>query len=592
MEGATGRRRAEAQARRHEWSAGKIGVAAPLNLCVKQRQSAALHLWRPLDTIPVVHATTELPSPASTRGLLGWIERVGNRLPEPWLLFVIGLVIVLIVSQIGAWQGWSVTAKQLAGGKTVTTTLQPIGLLTADGAYWVFSNMIVNMLRFPPLGVVLVGMLAVGVAEKTGLIAALLKVMLKVTPRALLTPATVFVGVMSSLGSDAGYVVLPPLAAAMFLAVGRSPIVGVAAVFAGIAGGFGANLAICGSDAILASLTTAAAQFVDSSYVVPATSNWWFSIAATFLVTGVGWGITAWVVEPRFRNRPPDQGGPPNEPEVPSNPSGSEFHTLDPTERRGLFWAATAMAITLAIVCAHIFIPGMPLYGTGAQPAISGPTTTGPRWVGSIVPILFVVFIVPGLVYGIVTRQIRSDKDVGRIMADSMATLAPVIVLAFFAAQFIEAFRYSNLGPMLATVGGQWISQQNLPKGLLLLVFILFVGALDLLVSSMSAKYAFVAPVFVPMFMTGAGISPELTQAAYRLADSCTNVITPVNAYLVIILAVMRRYVPTAGIGTLMALMLPYCIAILVSWVALLQLWIWLDVPLGPGGPLHYPNSK
>jgi aminobenzoyl-glutamate transport protein len=244
------------------------------------------------------------------------------------------------------------------------------------------------------------------------------------------------------------------------------------------------------------------------------------------------------------------------------------------------------------LILALIFVPGAPLYGIGAAPVLAPPAGQGPRWVNAIVPILFVVFIVPGLVYGLATRQIRSDKDVGRIMAESMAQLAPVIVLAFFAAQFIFAFQQSNLGPMLATAGGKWIGTLGLPKGVLLLAFILFVASLDLLVSSMSAKYAFVAPVFVPMLMTGAGISPELTQAAYRLADSCTNVITPTNAYLVIIIAVLRRYMSNVGLGTVIALMLPYCLCILAAWIALLQLWVWLDVPLGPEGPLHYAPAR
>jgi aminobenzoyl-glutamate transport protein len=525
------------------------------------------------------------PSTTADRGFLAFVERLGNRLPEPWLLFVYGLVIVLILSKIAALQRWSIEAKMLDAGKVVTQTLVARDLLSADGLYWVLSQLIVNLLAFPPLGVVLVGMLAVGVAEKTGLIAALLKVMLRVTPRALITPAFVFVGAMSSLGSDAGYVVLPPIAAVMFLALGRSPIVGVAAVFAGIAGGFGANLAITGSDAILASLTTTAARFADTSYTVAATCNWYFSFVATFLVTLVGWAVTAWVVEPRFARRAPEEGGP-----HPSDASHLQHTLLTSAEKRGLVWSGIVFALAIVVAILITLIPGMPLHGTAQTPPLAGPPTGGfnPRWIVAIVPILFFVFILPGLAYGIATRQIRSDKDVGQIMSDSMAQLAPVIVLAFFAAQFLAAFNYSRLGVMLATVGGEWISTLALPKGVLLIIFILFVALLDLLISSMSAKYAFVSPVFVPMFMTGAGISPELTQAAYRLADSCTNVITPVNAYLIIILAVLRRYMPSAGLGTIIALMLPYCLAILVAWTALLQLWIWLDVPLGPAGPLHY----
>lgn len=536
-------------------------------------------------TAPPESPPAPAPPPTAVGGVLGWIERVGNRLPEPWLLFVFGLAIVMVVSKIGASAGWSVQASVVEGGKTVTQTLAPRDLLSADGFYWGFSHLIVNLLAFPPLGVVLVGMLAVGVAEKTGLIAALLKVMLRVTPAKLLTPAFVFVGVMSSLGSDAGYLVLPPLAAVIFLAVGRSPIVGVAAVFAGIAGGFGANVAITGSDAILSSLTTTAARFADTDYTVAATCNWYFSAVSTVLVSLVGWAVTAWVVEPRFARRAPEQGGP-----HPPDAAHAAHTFLSPEETKGLAWAGAVFAMAIAAMVTMTLVPGLPLHGTAQTPPLAGPPTGGfnPRWIVSIVPILFFVFLLPGLAYGIATRQIRSDKDVGRIMAESMAQLAPVIVLAFFAAQFISAFNYSRLGAMLATVGGEWLSGLGLPTGLLLVAFILFVASLDLLVSSMSAKYAFVSPVFVPMFMTGAGISPELTQAAYRLADSCTNVITPVNPYLVIILVVIRRYMPSAGLGTIIALMLPYCLAILASWIVLLQVWVWLGIPLGPAGPLQY----
>lgn len=537
-----------------------------------------------------MHSSTPehpLPRTSTERGLLALVERWGNRLPEPWLLFVYGLLIVLVVSKVAAWQGWSVDAKVVDGGKVVTQTLVARDLLSSDGLYWVLSQLIVNLLAFPPLGVVLVGMLAVGVAEKTGLIAALLKVMLRLTPRMLITPAFVFVGAMSSLGSDAGYVVLPPIAAVMFVALGRSPIVGVATVFAGIAGGFGANLAITGSDAILAGLTTTAARFADTGYTVAATCNWYFSAAAVVVVTGVGWAVTRWVVEPRFARRAPEDGGP-----QPVDDQQTHHTLLTTLELRGLAWSGVIFLVAVASAVAMTVIPGMPLHGTAQAPPLAGPPTGAfnPRWIVSIVPILFFVFLLPGLAYGIATRQIRSDRDVGKIMSDSMAQLAPVIVLAFFAAQFIAAFNHSRLGLMLATAGGEWICHLNLPRGLLLLIFVLFIAALDLLISSMSAKYAFVSPVFVPMFMTGAGISPELTQAAYRLADSCTNVITPVNAYLVIILAVLRRYMPGAGLGTIIALMLPYCLAILAGWMILLQVWVWLDVPLGPDGPLHYPN--
>ncbi len=518
---------------------------------------------------------------------LDTLERVGNRLPDASTLFVIGALIVIVLSQIGAMGGWTVQPVQpetvVAADGSVKMELQPkgdplkvVGLLQPDSVAWMLTKMVENFIKFPPLGVVLVGMLGIGVAERTGLIAALLKAFVAIVPPRFLTPAMVFLGVMSSMGIDAGYIVLPPLAMALYRSVGRSPIVGLAAVFSGVAAGFNANLFITGLDPMLANLTTIGAQVVNADYKVSPTCNWYFMIGSTIVITFTGWFITNRFVEPRFKGKPEDEGGPPTGVE-----DFESVRKLSPEERKGLGAAATTMALTLAAIMAMILVPGGPLHGKGDH---------FDRWVEAIVPMILLLFLVPGFAYGFSVKTLQSEKDAARMMTESMAAMAPIIVLAFFASQFIAFFNQSNLGQMLAMWGGQSLAQAQMPPMLLMATFVVVTMLFNLFVGSMSAKYTLFAPIFVPMFML-VGISPELTQAAYRIGDSVTNIITPLNAYLVIILVAMRRYVPKAGMGTLVSTMLPYSIGFMIMWTIMLMAWMASGLPLGPDGPLTYTGG-
>lgn len=530
---------------------------------------------------------TDTPSPKTS--WLERIERAGNKLPDPATLFVIGAVLVVLLSQVAVWSGWSVqpVRPELVTAADGTETLElieegdpieAVGLLTSDGIYYMFTSLVDNFINFPPLGVVLVGMLGIGIAERTGMIAALLKGFLRIVPIGLLTPAMVFLGIMSSLATDAGYIVLPPLAMAIYKAVGKSPIVGLAAVFAGVSAGFNANLVVTGLDPLLAGLSTSGAQILDPNYAVAATSNWYFMIASTVVMTAAGWWVTAKLVEPRFTKKSEEDGGPPAQ-------AGSlaDARRMTDDERIGLLVAGIAFAVVAFILGAMILQPGWPLYG-------SGPVFD--RWVEAIVPIIFLFFIIPGIAYGIAVKAVKSEKDFAKMLMDSMAAMAPIIVLAFFAAQFIAYFNESNLGVMLAMSGGQTLTTLNMPIPVLIVAFILVTVIFNLFVGSMSAKYALFAPIFIPMFMI-LGISPELTQAAYRIGDSVSNVITPLNSYLIIILVAMRRYVPKAGMGTLVSTMLPYTLVFLLVWTLMLLGWMAFDIPLGPRGtgPLTYPPS-
>ncbi|MBX3366277.1 MAG: AbgT family transporter [Phycisphaeraceae bacterium] len=557
------------------------------------------------------------PVPGSTpRGFLGLIERIGNALPDPALLFFYGCILIMVVSHLGVVAGWSVTPIRMqevttqivdASGVPVidaetglpktepvidTRTGRPKteliesgdpitarSLLSADGIYWCLANMVNNFVRFPPLGIVLVAMFGVGVAEKTGLFDTLIKGMALLVPQKLLTPAMIFIGIMANIASDAGYIVLPPLAAALYLASGRSPLAGIAAAFAGVSAGFSANLLIGGTDALIAGITTSNAHILDPNYDVDATANWYFLAASTVLLVAVGWAVAALIVEPRLKNRPADEGGP-----SPNAKIDLAAMRLTSTELKGLLWAGVALALFMAALGALILVPGAPLHGAFLDTATGRSST---RWVNAVVPIVLFAFLVPGAAYGAATGQIRSQKDVISCMIHAMRSMAPVITMAFFASQFIAFFTQSNLGQMLAIIGGTRLAEANLPASVVILGFILLVMFLNLLISSMSAKYVLVAPIFVPMFMM-LGISPELTQAGYRVADSATNIITPMNAYMIIILAVMQKFAPRAGIGTLVSTMLPYSIAFALTWGIFIVIWMQTGLPLGPGAPLHY----
>ena len=505
---------------------------------------------------------------------LNRVERVGNRLPDPATLFALGTLLLMLSSQLAVWLGWQVHRSVERDGQTHFETIRAVSLLDSDGLWWWLSHLVDNFVQFPPLGLVLVGLLGIGVAERSGLVPVLLRRLLSATPSVLLVPATVFVGILSSLALDAGYVVLPPLAGALFLAAGRSPLAGIAAVTAGVTCGFSANLFITGLDPLLAGLSTAGATLLDPNYRVAISANWWFMIASTLVLMLVGAVVTRRVVEPRLESSVTAAPQPQVKPQV------EPWHTADASqeENRGLLWAGVTLFLLAILILATVWIPGAPLAGQGEH---------FPRWMEVLVPLLLLFFLATGLAYGLGAGSISNDRDAVDMMGETMKTMGPYLVLAFFAAQFIACFTHSRLGEMLAIAGGDWLAGLHLPTTALVLAFVALVMAGNLIMGSASAKYALFAPVFVPMFMQ-VGISPELTQAAYRVGDSVTNGITPFNPYLVIILAFLRRYEPQAGLGTLLALMLPYALAFAGVWSLLLGLWVIADWPLGPGGRLSY----
>ncbi|MBC8123323.1 MAG: AbgT family transporter [Gemmatimonadaceae bacterium] len=498
--------------------------------------------------------------------VLNTIEQVGNRLPDPLTLFVIFATLVPLLSWLVSMTGWSVLHP--ATGKVV----QVVNLLSPEQIRRMFTGAVENFTAFPPLGTVLVALLGIGVAERSGLVAALLRSLVMAVPAGWVTAVLVFAGINSSLAADAGFVVLPPLGAVLFAGLGRHPIAGLCAAFAGVSGGFSANLLLTSLDPLLAGFTQSAAQLYDPSYQVAPTANYYFMFVSVFLLTFVGWLVTDRIVEPRLGSWDASgfEGGIP------------QMSVPGPEEGRAVGWAVASFLTVLA---------GFVLLTVPDGAVLRAADGGFAPFYQSLVPMIAIAFFVPGLVYGILTGSIRDDRTVARMTGETMATMGSYIVLAFAAAQFVAYFGWSNLGLMLAIGGADFLKGIGLAGIPLLLLFILFASLVDLLIASASAKWAVMAPVFVPMLMS-LGYSPELVQAAYRVADSFTNVITPLMPYFPIIIAFAQKYDPKLRLGTLIASMLPYSIGFGISWIGLFIFWYLFNLPLGPGAPLLYGPAR
>jgi aminobenzoyl-glutamate transport protein len=508
---------------------------------------------------------------------LAAIAAIGNRLPDPITLFVLLAGLVIVASL--AFSGVSEQVAQ-RDGSVVTETVR--SLLSTEGIRWMFESAVTNFTSFAPLGKVLTVMLGIGVAERSGFIAMALRALVRGVPASAITATLVFAGIMSSMAADAGYVVLTPLGAVLFAGLGRHPIAGLAAAFAGVSGGYSANLLITGLDPMLAGLTQEAARTIDPAYTVNATANYYFMLASTGLITIVGTWVTTRIVEPMLGEWDPASGDFAGG----DDHAGSGAADATDAERRGFrlaLWSAAAMALSIATLAIW---PGSPLR-VQVAPGAPAIESLGPFF-HSIEVLIAALFFVPGVVYGVVSGQIRSDKDVAAMTADTMATMGAYIVLAFAAAQFVAYFNWTHLGAITAVKGARVLGGAGLSGIPLLLAFLVVSSTLNLFVGSASAKWAFMAPVFVPMMML-MGVSPEAVQATYRVGDSVTNIVTPLLPYLPVIIVFARRYDRDAGLGTLLAAMLPYSIAFGVAWAAMLVVWLGLDWPLGPGVGAVYP---
>lgn len=495
---------------------------------------------------------------------LDFVERVGNKFPHPATLFALLAFLVIILSWIGA--ATNLTAIHPADGSVIKAK----SLLDAEGLSWMYVNIVSNFVKFPPLGIVLVIMVGIGAAEGSGLITALIRTLVLSAPKSMITFAIVLAGVVSHTASEAGYVVLIPLGAAIFYALGRHPMAGLAAAFVGVSGGFGANFIITSIDPVLSGLSQSAAGIIDPNVTISPAVNLYFSFVSGILVVFVGTFITEKIVEPRLGKY---QG----------SAERIELHNINETEKRGLFWSAISFVVLLVIV-GVLTIPGGALLRNPKDGSL-----LHSAFMDGMSTLIMLSFLIPGIVYGYITGSIRSDKSLMKFIVNSMSHMGSYIVLVFFAAQFVYFFIYSNLGVILAINGAYFLKEIGLTGIPLIIGFVLLSAFINMFMGSASAKWAIMAPVFIPMFML-LGYHPGLTQAAFRIGDSLTNIITPMMSYFALIVTFAQKYDEKYGIGTIISTMLPYTLILTVLWSLLLVAWMLLGLPLGPDGLLYYDN--
>lgn len=508
------------------------------------------------------------PAPTARRGWLDRVERLGNALPDPVFILAGCILVLIVVSVIAATSGWS-AVNPVTGERLATQSL-----LSSENVAKLLVDMPETLTRFPPLGLVLVVMLGAAVAERSGLFAALLGGGVRKLPTRLLTPAVFIIGLFSHHAADAAYVVLIPLTALVFARAGRHPLAGVAIAYAGISGAFAGNIVPGQFDLLMLGITAPAAQLIDPSYGVNPLGNWWFTLAIGVLFTPIGWFVTDKVIEPRLGR----WSG-----QLPEGLAESdEMGVLDARQKKGLVWAGVVALAIIGLFAALTLMPGAPLIDQTAE----GPKRMAPFY-GALVAAFTLVFFGCGWAYGAVTGSVPSHRTLVRMMSEGAKDVAPYIVLAFFAAHFVAMFAWSNLGPVLAVRGAEALTALSLPKPMLLVSLLGMSSGLDLVIGSASAKWSAMAPVAVPMMML-LGVSPEMTTAAYRMGDSIFNIVTPLASNFPLVLIIAQRWKPDFGIGSMIALMLPYSISFGAAGIGLVTLWVSLSLPVGPGAPATY----
>jgi aminobenzoyl-glutamate transport protein len=488
------------------------------------------------------------------------IEKVGNKLPDPAILFLSLMLFVWILSAILSFISFDVIDPRTGSPIVVQN------LLTGAALANFLATMVGTFMGFAPLGIVLVAMLGVGVAEHSGYINAGLKYMLGITPRSLLTPMLILVAIVSHTATDAGYVLVIPLGGVIFYAAGRHPLAGIAAAFAGVSGGFSANFVPSGIDPLLQGFTQSAARIIDPDIQLNPLNNWYFTAASSILIIGLGWYLTDKVVEPRLNRSSPVDDVIEDEPVM---------DELKPNERKGFWVASLFMVLSLVGLFLWVYPEGSAMRSPeGEVASFSAPLMK------SIVPIIFLVFLLPGVIFGFVAGTYKTTSDVIKSKSKSMGGMSYYIVMAFFCALFIDAFGKSNIGALLALKGAEFLKAMEFPGEVTIVGIVFLTTFVNLFVGSASAKWALISPIMVPMLMQ-LKISPDLTQAAYRVGDSASNIITPLLPYFPLVVIFCQRYVKKTGIGTLVAMMLPFCIVFLIAWTLFLIAYWKLGIPLG-----------
>lgn len=500
--------------------------------------------------------------------LLNKVEVIGNKLPDPAVMFAGLLVIIWFLSLIFSQFTYSEIDPRTGVEITVNNLLAPTAMANF------LATMVNTFMYFAPLGVVLVAMLGIGVAERSGFINVGIKLLLNTTPKAMLTPMLILVAIVSHTAVDAGYVLVIPLGGVIFYAAGRHPLAGIAAAFAGVSGGFSANFVPSAIDPLLQGITQTAAQMHNPDVMLNPLNNWGFTAASCLLVVLVGWYLTDKVIEPRLKGTEVDG----------DSDAMPQIEEVSARDRKAFYSAVFTMLVGVLILIAVTVPEGSAL----RDPETAAIASFNAPLMQSIVPLIFLLFWVPGIVHGYVSGNFKESRDVISAMTKSMEGMAYYMVMAFFCALFIKAFGDSNLGILLSIKGANLLQAMALPGGVTLVGIIFLVAFINLFVGSASAKWMLIAPIFVPMLMQ-LGLSPDLTQAAYRVGDSASNIITPLLPYFPLVVVYCQRYVKGTGIGTLVSLMLPYSVALLVLWSAFLLIYWGIGLPLGLQSSYTYP---
>jgi len=526
--------------------------------------------------------SADIVRPARQRGFLGVVERVGNMLPDPTIIFLYLIVILMIVSAIGAGLGWSASlpysgkqapaGAELAGG---VLTYRASSLFSAENIARLFTEMPRTYASFTPLGIILTIMMGAAVAERSGLFFALIRGSLRGTPRRYMTPIIAVVGMVSHHAADAAYVVLIPMAAVLFASVGRHPLAGIAAALAAVSGGYAGNIMPGQLDVLLFGFTQEAARIVEPGWTMNPLGNWYFILGIVVFFTPIIWFVTDKVVEPRLGtwNEEVDE-------ELRADLGKGE---LSGDERRGLRHAGIAALLVTALFAALCLWPG---YTPFIDQDAEGPIRLQPLY-ASMIAALFLLFLLTGVVFGRAVGTVKNSNDVIAMMREGVKTIAPYLVFVFFAAHFVAMFNWSGIGPILAIGGAEKLQGMNLPPALLLVCVLLLSSLMDLFIGSSTAKWSVLSSVVVPMFML-LGISPEMTTAAYRMGDSYTNIMTPLMSYFPLVLVFCQRWDKSMGVGSLLALMLPYALCFMATGIMMVVAWVVFDLPLGPHAQVFY----
>ena len=531
---------------------------------------------------------------------LDGVEKVGNLVPHPVLIFVILILIVIALSHLLAslevgvsfeaivptansdsadsteyhpdlYESGGVDPSPASDEKSYTLEQQTIvarSLLTAEGIRFIYISLIPSFMGFTAVGLMIAAMIGAGVAEESGLVNALIRKLVILSPTWALIYILSFVGILSSIAADAGYLVLIPLAGTAFISIGRHPLAGLALGFAAVAGAFTVNMLIKPLDAVLVEFTNDAIQLVDPDKTIGLASNIWFSIASVILLTGIVALTTTKIIEPRLGKYDPSLGT--------DGPANSQKKSkLTAKESRGLLFAFIALAATL-LAFGFLTIPsGAPLRDPETDVLIGNSP-----FMNGLIALIMVLFLVTGAAYGYGAGTLTSFTAIIKSMEKAMSGLGSLILLFFVLSQFVSYFNYTNMGTILALKLAELLETANFPALLLLLGFILVVAIIDLLITGAIAKWALFAPIFVPLLMTLA-VAPEAVLAAYRIADSPINTITPLNAYFALVVGFAQKYDKNAGVGTVVSLMLPYVLVMFVLWTALFVVWQMLGLPWG-----------